>query len=644
MSLLEKAQQMGLKPYSQMDTKEKISYHQNIAKKFKAEADLAESQTGLLGLAKKVVDATGFTKASDVLANSIASRSVPEEQKQYIPQNTTGEKIGAGLQIGSLLAPVGTGARLLGGVVGKTAGNILAGAGAGYAIDAGSKLVEGKTGTEALTPGIGTLVGAVIPGTAPLVKGLGRGAKAVTKFGTAQITGLKPETVSKIINNGEELQKAMSEGLDRSHFAQEIKGAFDKFSSQFAATGKKYDPIRQSGAIVNVPNDIIGETLSKFGIGLKDGKIIRTSESVPMKPGDVSALQDVIDMFGGKKNLNANEFLNLRGSLSELAKFDATKSNVSNTIAKELRKGYDALGKAQIEGLAELDATFAPMKKLNTDLKKRLFTTTGELKDNAISTIANITGKGKEKILARVEEIAPGVGQRAQILKAIEDITDSEGQKVGTYIRAGLSGGAALTGNIPGAIAMFILGTPKVAVPLLRTFGKAVKFKNSIIESLSGKLQNGGLLNEQEQKAMKLFMEDKVKGTEGGFKAPGDYLLEKMKGKGGLSIQDVSGGKASNPLLQESPKGKPSRLPIGEIAKQNVGNVSKKNLKQSVMNEMADFTSYAHGELKLGDQANIAEIRARKIAQKLGLNPDVDNKTLANKFAKILEKYNWQPK
>ena len=143
-TLLEKLQQSGIKPYSQMDKTEKIQYHQAIAKKYKAEEEVAKSEATLMGtatrLAKGVTGALGFDKASDTIANSMAQRMVTTEQQQYVPKNTTGEKIGAALQVGSLLAPVGTMARVAGGLVGKTAGNIAAGGLTGYAVDiAGNK-------------------------------------------------------------------------------------------------------------------------------------------------------------------------------------------------------------------------------------------------------------------------------------------------------------------------------------------------------------------------------------------------------------------------------------------------------------------------------------------------------------------------
>jgi len=146
---------------NQMSKEEKVKYHQSVAKKFQAEAALAESEAGLTGLAKKVVKATGFEKATDVVANSMASRQVAPEAKQFVPQNTTGEKIGAALQIGSLLAPVGTAARALGGVVGKTAGNVVTGAATGYARDheaarRGDEKTAGTTARRAVAPRIRT--------------------------------------------------------------------------------------------------------------------------------------------------------------------------------------------------------------------------------------------------------------------------------------------------------------------------------------------------------------------------------------------------------------------------------------------------------------------------------------------------------
>lgn len=76
---------------------------------------------------------------------------------------------------------------------------------------------------------------------------------------------------------------------------------------------------------------------------------------------------------------------------------------------------------------------------------------------------------------------------------------------------------------------------------------------------------------------------------------------------------------------------------------ENVGIVKEgKKIKEKILNEMADFTEYA-ADQKRGKKIEyvVDEIRARKIAEQLGINPDVSNWQLSKRFGTILKKYNY---
>mgnify|MGYP001607795186 FL=1 len=107
---------------------------------------------------------TGFAKAGFT--------GLTPEQRQFVsPGPSGGEVAGSALQSLALFTPVGkivsgvsAGARALGISRGVSAlGKIGAGAVAGGAFDVAQNLQEGKTGAEALTPGLGTAIGAGIP-------------------------------------------------------------------------------------------------------------------------------------------------------------------------------------------------------------------------------------------------------------------------------------------------------------------------------------------------------------------------------------------------------------------------------------------------------------------------------------------------
>ncbi|MBP6949290.1 MAG: hypothetical protein KBB50_04465, partial [Candidatus Pacebacteria bacterium] len=95
--------------------------------------------------------------------------------------------IGEALQSASYLIPYGKVAGALGG---GTVGNVIAGAAGGYTADAGYGLTDkNKTVGEALTPGVGTVLGAAIPGALPLLTGAGR---VTSKVGSKMVESVIP--------------------------------------------------------------------------------------------------------------------------------------------------------------------------------------------------------------------------------------------------------------------------------------------------------------------------------------------------------------------------------------------------------------------------------------------------------------------
>jgi hypothetical protein len=367
----------------------------------------------------------------------------------------------------------------------------------------GTDVVDEKSGD--VKPGtIGdTKIGSAIDKTisktaAPIIKAgeyvsgkIGDFAKTVAKFGTSQATGLSPKTITTILDNPEKFfGKDYSSDFTREALADKVKTAIDSRISDLSETGKEYQAIRKSDETVSVPMAKSGipapvqAMLDKFGITLGEDKegnpaIETTAESVPMSKSDISALQDFLDKFGDKDELSANAFLNARKALSNMSSYDAAKTDAADAMARQLRTEYDKLGKTQLTGLQALDEAYAPETKLLQQIKKDYLNPDGSFKDTAISKLANLTNAGRESVLARLEQIVPGISKEITVLKAVEDIAAAGGQKVGTYSRAALSGGGAVaavaTGNIPllaGAITEAILSNPTVATQILAGWGK----------------------------------------------------------------------------------------------------------------------------------------------------------------------------
>lgn len=388
----------------------------------------------------------------------------------------------------------------------------------GYAVDVASGL---KTGEEdPYAPGVATAVSGVIPAAAPVVRMFGR----VAKFTASQLTGLNPETVTTLITNPKGITQAQAEGLSRLNLASQVKTAFDGRLSQLTSTGKEYEAIRNAPGKFILPNNTIEGVLNKYGVKVDGGKVMVGPESTPLKPGDRRAIEDFISQYGDAKTYSSNALLNVRRALDNMASYEADKSGVSQAISKELRHIYDGYAKRFLPGLKELDAKFAPEKKIIKQLKKDFFTPEGELKDEAINKIANSVGKGKDKLLARLEELVPGITQKAQILKAIEDIGAANGQKVGTYMRANplVVGGSFLANPVLGFLSI-AASVPSIAVPIIKSVGMVRGWSSDAVTNLISKVLSGKTLTNSELVMFRSAMSDHVMKL-----SPGDQLVDDL--------------------------------------------------------------------------------------------------------------------
>lgn len=354
---------------------------------------------------------------------------------------------------------------------------------ASYAI--GSKGVS--KASNVVSTGAGK-VGKMAGNAGSKVKGaVGKGSEYVA----GQAYGLKPETVQTIIKNPKYFTAREMSKIDRESIFNRVKGAVEGRMEGLSETGKAYDAIRKSGERVIFKNNPVDDVLRKYGVTVQNGKLLTTAESVPLSTGDINAIEGFMKQYG-QQELSANGFLNARKALSNMARYDASKTDMADKIAREIRRAYDAEGKKALTGLAKLDAQYAPEIQLLGKVKKVIFNNDGSLKDNAVSAIANLTGKGKEQVLKRMEKIIPGIAEDVNILKAIEDISYAEGQKVGTYMRAGLGvGTGALAGGPVGAVVGAIITSPRVGVSLLRSYGKFKNISSNFINGMINKMKSG---------------------------------------------------------------------------------------------------------------------------------------------------------
>lgn len=161
----------------------------------------------------KIAEGLGFGSAVDTFGSMMARRGIgtdvdPSIVQQYVEEPSMRQKVGAGLQVGSLLVPGGAGANLT--------RQIATGVAAGYLYDVGSDLAQGKSNAEALTPGAGTAVGLAVP---PILRAgsslLRTGSQSLSKVPgqVSQMSSRVADMASDTVPQG--VKQVASEALER---------------------------------------------------------------------------------------------------------------------------------------------------------------------------------------------------------------------------------------------------------------------------------------------------------------------------------------------------------------------------------------------------------------------------------------------
>lgn len=350
---------------------------------------------------------------------------------------------------------------------------------------------------DALDRGITTVGGSVAAPIQSTVNGATKLVSNVGRYLTSQLTGLEPQNLSTIMEHPDAFTPEAIANNSRQAIAQEVEGALQKRIGTLQETGSGYDGIRATEP-VDVSRGFLDKTLrSAAGVEITDGEIVASGSSKIRRGAEITKLQDLYDLWkpvfqGGK--MTGEQYLNFRSDLADLAYNEAgRKSTDLAYVADQVRQSLNSTYRSKLPGLESLDADFSAQKTELGDLRKGLIDKDGNLTDAAVNKIANATGAGKDKLLARLEDILPGVTKRIQIQKAMEDIQKASGIKVGTYARSATEAGGAIvgltTGNIPllaGSLALAIITSPAVAVPLLRVFG----FNKPLVTAVLGHLSS----------------------------------------------------------------------------------------------------------------------------------------------------------
>lgn len=416
--------------------------------------------------------------------------------------------------------------------------------------------------------------------------GVGKVVSGATKTAAKQISGLDMPTIERILANPEKFSGEAVQQTTRGNLSNGVKSALDNRIDELSATGKEYQPIKEAKIPVVVDSVKVKEVLTKEGIQIgDDGKLVTSAESTPLSPADQAAIEHFLTQYGPDKVTNSTGLLNARKALDNLSSWDAAKTDASDRIARMIRHVYDDAGKSQVPGLREVDAKFSSEVNDLKQLKKDFLNPDGTLKDAAINKIANATGKGKDKLLERLEKLSPGISEKIRDLKAIEDVQNIiEHHKVGNYAKGAGLGYIASAGNPLGIIGGIILSDPSNAVTILRAMGVANKKIQPFIDAIKN---NAGAINNIETPPA-------VSG-----------LIEKIK---------------------ETPNKQGGFIKIG--------NKQVNAIDAPTKSELVDAIDY----LRNGTKVENIEDTISRLAQKFGYSEDIGSADLANKFQDLIEK------
>jgi hypothetical protein len=149
--------------------------------------------------------------------------------------------------------------------------------------------------------------------------------------------------------------------------------------------------------------------LSELGRSYKDlrtGKVVANTDDLNSAFASATKNLDTIDLPISDRNainevrkyidelkgdITDKQLLAMRKKIDSTISYDKGVSSEGQAAVRSIRSSVDDLAKSRIAGLAERDAKFAPEIKFLNKIKSTIYDAKGDIKDNALSSINNLT-------------------------------------------------------------------------------------------------------------------------------------------------------------------------------------------------------------------------------------------------------------
>ena len=276
-------------------------------------------------------------------------------------------------------------------------------------------------------------------------------------------------------------QQARQGTITREAVTDDVVSALGKRMDDISELWKGYETIRTSS--VKVPKSDIASITKQHLDELKVSKI-----DLPL--GDRTTVQKALDYIAEYPDtLSAQNALSLRRKFDDLINWKSEATGEGKRIIRWLRAKIDNYLGDKIPWLKTLDKQYWPEREFIDKVRTSILDKKGNLKDNAISTVSNMVGKGKELKLDRFEKLLPWIGDKVRALKAFEEIQNLAQIKTGAVARQVFS---FAVGWVP----WFIATNPYVVGYALEKYW----FAKQAIKALLSKGKN---ISQAEQNAVK---------------------------------------------------------------------------------------------------------------------------------------------
>ena len=441
----------------------------------------------------------GGGKVGEAIGTQIAKARAKPEERQFIEGPSAKEVAGSALQSAALFIPGGkvaqVGTKALTKIGLKTGASAISkistGATAGAVFDVASNLQQGKSGAEALTPGLGSVIGGFIPA-------VGVGKNVVVRFGERQA----PRIINSLIKP---LAKDFSYGKNPGRAIAEegiIANNFDDLIDKIRTT-------RQS----------VGERIGQLGDTLSKQPVLQLQNSL-------NPLDDAIKLAASQNNTSVLQRLN----------------NVKRSLTEVLEPQVDANGNIGVVSVGSRDLnnlTFKQARTLLGDIGDLTSFTGNPSDDKAVNAaLKKVYGNIKGETLKFARQIDPINAKEFE--KLTEKYADLSSAEIAAKYRDKIIQRQSLVGLSPqtvgigtGLITAVATGGATIPAVLVGLSGAAIDklaatpgFKTRLAYLLSTKSQIEVNFLFRKIPALKEFFTFK-KGV-----TPGDVVVGKIKNTG----------------------------------------------------------------------------------------------------------------